>query len=253
MFDLITDNRESPLRKRSPLSKALAVVAHVVAVTAILVIPLLKATDNLPQVPSMMAFVAAEPPAPPPPPPPPPPPAPKAAAQPTPQPVKTSGQFAIPVEAPKEIHAEAPGLQAAAGVEGGVEGGIPGGIVGGIVGGIGSAPPPPPPPPKAAPPAPVRVGGQITAPALLKRVEPIYPDMAQLAQLSGIVILEASVGTNGAVDGVKVLRGRHPLLDNAAIEALKQWRYTPLVLNGIPTPFVLTVTFSFSVETKPGR
>jgi protein TonB len=97
---------------------------------------------------------------------------------------------------------------------------------------------------------PVRIGGQITAPALLKRVDPEYPDIAAQAQLTGIVILEATVGTDGCVEQVKVLRARHPFLDRAAVEALRQWQYTPLVLNGIRTPFVLTVTFNFSVAHK---
>ena len=74
------------------------------------------------------------------------------------------------------------------------------------------------------------------------------PDMAAFAQLSGMVILEAVVGTDGCVESVKILRSRHLLLDKASEEALLQWRYSPLVLNGIPTSFVLTVTFNFSVQ-----
>jgi protein TonB len=136
-----------------------------------------------------------------------------------------------------------------AGALGGVEGGVAGGVVGGIVGGIVSpVPPPPPPPPSPVTAAVVRIGGKITAPALLHRVEPIYPDVASMAQLTGLVILEATVGTDGCVDSVKVLRSRHPLLDRAAQDALMQWRYSPLVLNGTPTPFVLTVTFNFSTK-----
>ena len=94
----------------------------------------------------------------------------------------------------------------------------------------------------------MRVGGQITTPTLVKRVEPIYPELAASAQLTGIVILEATVGTDGCVDTVKVLRSRHPFLDHASVDALKQWQYSPLVLNGIKTPFVVTVTFNFSVR-----
>ena len=86
------------------------------------------------------------------------------------------------------------------------------------------------------------------APALVHRVEPVFPDLAVAAQLGGMVILEAVVDTEGCVESVTVLRPRHPLLDRAAVDALKQWRYSPLVLNGIPTSFVLTVTFNFSVK-----
>jgi len=78
-------------------------------------------------------------------------------------------------------------------------------------------------------------------------VEPEYPEIAAAAQLTGMVILEASVGPDGCVDSVRVLRSRHPFLDKAATDALRQWQYSPLVLNGTATPFVLTVTFNFSV------
>ena len=154
------------------------------------------------------------------------------------------------IEAPAEIAPEVNRVAttgAQGGVEGGVEGGVAGGIVGGIPGGV-VPPPPPPPPPAPAPRAPVHVGGQITVPALVKRVEPTYPELASSAQLTGIVILEATVGTDGCVESVKVLRSRHPFLDRASVDALKQWQYSPLVLNGIKTPFVVTVTFNFSVQ-----
>ena len=130
---------------------------------------------------------------------------------------------------------------------GGVEGGVVGGVTrrGSSAGSFRIDRPPPPPP---APVVPVRVGGQINTPALVYRVEPVYPELAAAAHLVGTVILEAEVGTDGRVEPVKVLRSRHALLDNAAVAALKQWRYTSLVLNGITTPFVLTVTFTFSVR-----
>ncbi len=148
-------------------------------------------------------------------------------------------------------HLSARNEETSGGVLGGVEGGVPGGVIGGIVGGIVApvAPPsPPPPPPPPLTDAPVRVGGQITTPALLHRAEPVYPEMASVAHVTGMVILEAVVNTDGCVQSVKVLRSRHPFLDKASEEALMQWRYSPLVLNGIPTPFVLTVTFNFSVQ-----
>ena len=85
------------------------------------------------------------------------------------------------------------------------------------------------------------------APALVKRVEPVYPDLALLAKATGIVILEATVNADGTVESVRVLRSVK-LLDQAAIEAVKHWKYSPLVLNGVPTPFVLSVTLNFSVK-----
>jgi protein TonB len=134
------------------------------------------------------------------------------------------------------------------GVPGGVEGGVAGGVVGGIVGGlISSAPPPPPPPPAPAPVrAPVRIGGAVTAPALIERVEPEYPAIAVRAHVHGVVILEATVDREGRVEDVRVLRSI-PLLDAAAVDAVRKWRYSPLLLNGEPERFVLTVTVSFSL------
>jgi protein TonB len=123
-------------------------------------------------------------------------------------------------------------------VEGGVEGGIDGGIDGGVR---------PPPSPLPSPAAPVRIGGNIQAPALIARVGPVYPEMVVFAHVRGIVLLEATVGADGRVEEVHVLRSVK-LLDRAAIHAVKQWRYSPLVLNGVRTPFVLTVTLSFSLK-----
>ena len=82
---------------------------------------------------------------------------------------------------------------------------------------------------------------------LVKRVEPTYPEIALVAKVTGLVILEASVAADGSVESVRVLRSVK-FLDEAAIDAVKQWRYAPLVLNGIPTPFVLSVTLNFSVK-----
>jgi protein TonB len=159
---------------------------------------------------------------------------------------------AAPVEAPSEIppapaaaNANASASSSAGvvgGLENGVEGGVSQGISGGIVGGVVEAPPPPP----SAPAGPVRVGGRITAPALLHRVDPSYSAVAAGARLAGTVILEAVVDTSGCVQTVKVLRSAHAVLDREAVEALKQWRYKPLVLNGDPASFVLTVTFNFN-------
>jgi protein TonB len=125
-------------------------------------------------------------------------------------------------------------------VPGGVEGGVPGGVVGGIVGGLPQASPPPRPR--------VRIGGSLIAPKLLKKVAPAYPELARQARVSGVVIMEAIVGVDGRVQSVKVLRG-HPILDPSALEAVRQWRYQPLLLNGIPTEFILTVTLVFNLSS----
>ena len=115
---------------------------------------------------------------------------------------------------------------------------------------IVEGPPPPPPPPVQR--GPVQVGGQIQAPALVKRVEPIYPAIAQYAAIDGIVILDAIVDEHGRVQSVKVLRG-HPLLAKAATDAVQQWMYEPLRLNGSATPFELTVSLWFHFDDKVKR
>lgn len=248
MFDLIVaSGHRRPFHDRTMMPTLVSVAGHVVVFGVFVVLPLLIATDRLPAVPSMMAFVAD---APAPPPPPPPPPAPKPAAtkqaDARPKAVPTAGEFAFPVEAPAEVRFEEAG-EGSEGVAGGVEGGVVGGAVGGIVGGLAEAPAPPPPLPPPAPAAPVRVGGQIQAPALVHRVEPVYPQLAMLSQVSGLVILEANVDVQGRVESVKVLRSVK-FLDGAAVDAVKQWRYSPLVLNGIPTPFVISVSVSFAFQ-----
>ena len=213
----------------------LSIIAHVAIFAAIIIIPLM-ATDVLPTPPAMMSFVAAPPP---PAPPPPPPPAP-AAPQPKIQPVPVANPNAAPIEAPKEIKPEV-GLPSV-GVPGGVEGGVPGGVVGGVVGGLPEAPPPPPPPT-----APVRVGGAIRAPSKVKDVKPVYPPIAQSARVQGVVIIEATIGADGAVQNARVLRSI-PLLDQAALDAVKQWQFTPTLLNGVPVPVIMTVTVQFTLQ-----
>lgn len=160
----------------------------------------------------------------------------------------TPAAFIAPIEVPDRIVAEQADLGGDAdGVPGGVEGGVPGGVVGGVVGGIvGGLPAAQPEPPKA-----VRVGGLVAAPKLVHTVRPEYPEVARLAHLSGIVVLEALVGTDGRVENVKALNA-NPVLEQAAVDAVTQWRYKPLLLNGVPTRFILTVTITFKV-TEPGQ
>jgi periplasmic protein TonB len=247
MFDLITGHA-THIPQRPALPLVISTTLQVVLIATIVAVPLLFITERAPQLPTMMAFVA-----PPPPPPPPPPPAP-APARPreltAAAPVPTTGSQPIPLTAPSQIAPEPAAAAVDDGVPGGVEGGIPGGIVGGIVGGLPTeiAPPPapePPPPPRR----PIRIGGQIEAPSLLHRVEPLYPDLAVRAHVQGLVILEAVVDEQGRVANVTVLRSVHPILDREALAAVRQWRYRPLQLNGIPVTFVLTVTLSFSLQS----
>jgi periplasmic protein TonB len=243
MFDLVT-GKVQHLPSSAGLPIVLSTFVQVAATTALLVIPVLFVTEQIPEIPTMMAFVA-----PPPPPPPPPPPAPRPAAPkpaPAERPVPTSNALAAPVEPPRTIEPE-PAAAAVVdeGVPGGVEGGVPGGVVGGVVGGLPDIPPPPPPAPQRGP---VRVGGQIETPTLVYRVEPFYPPTAVAARLQGIVILEAIVDREGAVAELKVLKSAGGLLDREALLAVRQWRYKPLLLNGQRERFILTVTLSFHLQ-----
>jgi protein TonB len=242
-FRSLEETTAGSLARSRGATFTVSVVVHSVLVIAVLLIPLLS--DDVLPAPSesLRAFFVSPAQVAPPPPPPPPPPAagarivPKAPAAALPDPSK----FVAPIEVPQELpQEETLSFGVEGGVPGGVEGGVPGGVVGGIVGGL---------PAEAPPPAKVvRVGGQLRAPKLVQRVNPVYPPLAQAARLQALVILEAHVGTNGRVLSVKVLRGQ-PLFDEAASEAVKQWRYMPLLLNGEPTEFILTVTVNFNLKT----
>jgi protein TonB len=91
------------------------------------------------------------------------------------------------------------------------------------------------------------VGGDIRPPVKIRHVAPVYPKIALDARVADVVILEAVIAEDGAVGAVKVLRG-HPLLNQAAIDAVRQWRFTPTLLNGQPVPVVMTVTVAFGLS-----
>jgi TonB family protein len=93
----------------------------------------------------------------------------------------------------------------------------------------------------------VRVGGAIKPPIKIKDVAPIYPGAAKLANTQGTVIMDLTVGPDGKVSAVKVLRSV-PALEAAAVDAAKQWQYQPTLINGTPTPVITTVAVNFSLE-----
>jgi TonB family protein len=92
---------------------------------------------------------------------------------------------------------------------------------------------------------PLRVGGKIRAPNKIKDVKPVYPSIAQSARVSGVVMIEATIGPDGKVLDAKVVRSI-PLLDQAALDAVRQWEYTPTLLNGVPVPVLITVAINFT-------
>jgi protein TonB len=120
----------------------------------------------------------------------------------------------------------------------------------GTVAGVPEALPPaaPPPPPQLAiSKEPVPVGGEVNPPVKIKDVRPAYPAIAQAAGVQGVVIIQAVIDPSGQVVDTKVLRS-HPLLEAAALDAVRQWEYSPTLLNGQPISVVMTVTVNFALR-----
>jgi protein TonB len=102
------------------------------------------------------------------------------------------------------------------------------------------APPPPPP-------APLRVGGEIKEPKRIHYVPPVYPPIARAAKVQGMVIIQATIDRDGNVKDLQILR-HQPMLDQAALDAVSQWKYTPTMLGGQPVEVILTVTVNFTLR-----
>ncbi len=218
-----------------------SMLLHGAAAVALAVVPLLIA-DALPGSGEAVRAFFVEPMTVPPPPPPPPP-APRGAV--SPRAVRAAVQpvgFTAPIEVPAEIRPEEGlDLGVEGGVAGGVEGGVPGGVIGGVVGGLPDAPLPPPVV------QPVRVGGDVRPPRKVVDVAAVYPPLAAKAQLQGTVIIEATIDPTGHVVNATVLKGL-PMLDEAALDAVRHWVYVPTLLNGVPTPIIMTVTVVFQLQ-----
>lgn len=104
----------------------------------------------------------------------------------------------------------------------------------------------PPPPPTQEP---VRLHSGMQMPRKIVDVAPVYPPIAAAARKEGVVILEAIIDSHGDVASVRVLRSI-PLLDDAAASAVRQWKYTPTLLNGVPVPIVMTITVQFTLQNR---
>ena len=94
----------------------------------------------------------------------------------------------------------------------------------------------------------VRVGGSVRPPIKIRDVSPRYPAIAQAARVQGVVIIEATIGPTGRVEGTRVLRSI-PLLDGAAVDAVRQWEFTPTLLNGTPVTVLMSVTVNFTLQS----
>ncbi len=224
--------------------------------TIVLGVPLLLGlwfTDTLDLRAYTMTLLAA----PPPPPAPPPPaagPAIKAAKIPR-RVFSAGGKLLAPMVIPREIatlHEEPlPPEAGLDGVVGGVPGGVPGGqlggVIGGIIGGMPSTMSKAIAPQQAAPKKPIRVGGRIKPPRQIAKTAPAYPVLARQARVQGEVVLDAVIDTEGKVINVSVVSG-HPLLIEAAINCVRQWKYEPTYLNEEPIAVQLIVKVSFELR-----
>ncbi|HEX5412122.1 MAG TPA: energy transducer TonB [Terriglobia bacterium] len=219
----------------------IAYIFEVIIIAVLIIVPLMQ-TDALPKA-QLLTFLAAPPPPPPPPPPP-------AKAPPiVVHHVSMQDLMKAPTVIPKTIAKikDQPVVQST-GVMGGVTGGVPGGQMGGVLGGIigGVTGGPPPPPPKPTTPQRIRVGGQVENAKLINRVQPEYPQLAKMARIQGTVRLEAIISKDGTIQDLKVMSG-HPLLVKAALDAVKQWRYQPTLLNGDPVEVVTEIDVNFTL------
>jgi protein TonB len=155
-------------------------------------------------------------------------------------PSTASQPAAVPVTAPDSIGPET-GLV----IEHAV---VPTQAIEGLVGGLGGARNVVEAPPLVqAQVAPVRPGGDIKPPTRTRYVAPEYPELAKRSRIKGTVIIEAIIGRDGKVENARVLRSS-PFLDQAALEAVRAWEYTPTLLNGQPMPVIMTVTVRFDLN-----
>ena len=125
-----------------------------------------------------------------------------------------------------------------------------GGVTSPRPGRVPPPPPPPPPPGVAGTPgemAPLRVGGTIKPPVKIKNVNPIYPADAQANKVQGVVILEVRIEPDGSVGDARVIKSV-PMLDDAAVEAVRLWQFTPTLLNGQAVPVVMVTTVNFTLQ-----
>ncbi len=244
MFDDLVVSSANPQKTNKPWTVALSFLLQFAIVFVMILIPLIY-TEALPKQ-MLTTFLVA-------PPPPPPPPPPAAAVQRIVKPVARlihNGQMTAPTVIPKKVsmikEEELPPDVGAVGVTGGVPGGVPGGqaggVLGGIIGGTGAGLPPPP---KVTPKS-IRVGGNVAQANLIRQVTPVYPAIAKTAHISGTVLLHAIIGKDGTVQDLQYVSGP-PLLMRSAMDAVRQWRYKPTLLNGEPVDVDTTISVVFTL------
>ncbi|HUJ95119.1 MAG TPA: TonB family protein [Terriglobales bacterium] len=233
------------LKTKRGWTTVLSFTLQVMLIGVLVLIPLLF-TEALPKT-QLMTFLVA------PPPPPPPPPPPAAAPVKVVKQIQTdiiNGQLRTPTKIPEKVQMikeeEAPPpVTSMAGVVGGVPGGVPGGQMGGVIGGIISSTPVAVP--KVATPQRVRVSQGVTQGLLIRKIQPPYPPLARQARIQGNVVLQAEISKSGDIQNLHLISG-HPMLAPAAIEAVKQWKYRPYILNGEPVEVETQITVIFSLS-----
>jgi len=154
---------------------------------------------------------------------------------------ETVGQF---IDEPEPL--EVPGVDCPECVLGSVPDGTKGGILTSPFWTAQASPPPLVAPLKPRKPIQIRVGGQVEAARAISRPMPDYPPLARMARVQGTVRLEAVISTDGRIQNLRVLAG-HPLLVNAALEAVARWRYQPTLLNGEPVEVVTEIDVNFTL------
>jgi len=244
MFEDSLIESGNKLKTKRGMTTVVSFLLQMMLLGILILIPLIY-TDALPKQ-QLMTFLVAPPPPPPPPPPP--------AATPI-KVVKQiqsdliNGQLRTPTKIPEKVQMikeeEAPPPVMGAGVVGGVPGGVPGGSMGGVIGGIiGSTTAAVP---KQVIPQRVRVSQGVSQGLLIKKITPNYPPLARQARIQGQVVLQAEISKDGTIQNLQLISG-HPMLAPAAIEAVKQWRYKPYLLNGEPVPVETQVVVNFSLS-----
>lgn len=236
---------DTPMEKdgRNPLDWLVSLGVHVAIVAALVIIPLAftQAIDSTDLQATYLSLPAPPAPAPPP----------SAPDLPVRRAFRRipTAVLTMPTVIPKKIvqvkDEEAPDISGG-GVVGGVAGGQEGGALGGVLGGTGEGPPPPPPPPPQAQKKLVyRIGGDVKAPRLLMQVDPVYPLIAQRAQVAGTVKIDAVIDEEGNVSQARAISGP-TLLIQAALQAVMKWRYEPTYLDGMPVSINMQVEVVFN-------
>jgi periplasmic protein TonB len=238
MFDELVESTSQKKRTNAGWSVFLSAIIQISALLILLIIPLIY-TQALPK--AMLATLLV---APPPPPPPAPPPL-KEEIKPVARLIQ-SGKLMQPSAIPKDVavfkEAELPPDVTNNTSQSGVFGGIPG------QGMIAGTSPVLPPPPNAAAPARIKQGGEVTAASLVTQTRPAYPSLARQARIQGTVVLHAIIDKEGKVAQLEIVSG-HPLLVQSALEAVKQWRYKPTLLNGDPVEVDTTIQVTFAMNS----